>query len=220
MKNFTIITIFDNYSVNRNLKTGWGYSALIKVDNQNILFDAGADSTILLSNMKKLEIDPQEINFVFISHLHDDHTAGLSKILKIKPSLKVYKPKSYSNPHEIIKGVWTTGSMGISIKEQSLILDSKKGLIIITGCAHPGIIKIIKKAKEMFSEKNIYLVLGGFHLFKNNGLELKKIITDFKKLKVKNVAACHCSGDKSRQMFRKEYKNNFIENGVGKIIKA
>ena len=94
-----------------------------------------------------------------------------------------------------------------------MIIVSKKGLIVITGCAHPGIVNIVKKAKEMFPQKNIYLVLGGFHH------PPKKVVYELKKLKVEKVAPSHCSGDEIRELFKKEFKENFIEIGVGKIIK-
>jgi len=80
-------------------------------------------------------------------------------------------------------------------------------------------VNILKKAKEMFPDENVYLVLGGFYLFGASDSELKTIIDDFKKLGVQRVVPCHCSGDKCRELFKKEYKENFIENGVGKIIK-
>jgi 7,8-dihydropterin-6-yl-methyl-4-(beta-D-ribofuranosyl)aminobenzene 5'-phosphate synthase len=214
----TLVTIYDNYKANSELKTGWGFSCLIKTKGKNILFDTGADSETLLSNMGKMGIDPNEIDFIFISHLHKDHTGGLAGILKLKPNLQVYKPESFSSPTQIINGVWTTGSLGTDIKEQSLIIESEQGLIIITGCAHPGVVNIIKKAKELFPDENIYLVLGGFHLFAASDSELEIIINDFKKLGVQKVAPCHCSGDRARELFKEEYKENFIENGVGKII--
>jgi len=213
-----ITTVYDNYQANPELKTGWGFSCLVKTADKNILFDTGADSETLLSNMGKMGIDPDEIDFIFISHLHKDHTGGLAVILKIKPSLQVYKPESFSGPTQVINGVWTTGPLGDSTKEQSLIINSDQGLIIITGCAHPGVVNIIKKTKEMFPNENIYLVLGGFHLFDASDFELKTIINDFQKLGVQKVAPCHCSGDKCRELFKQEYKENFIKNGVGKII--
>jgi len=93
-----------------------------------------------------------------------------------------------------------------------LIIDSRKGLIIITGCAHPGIVNIVKKAKELIKRDKVYLVLGGFH---HPSLSC---IKEFKELQVEKVAPSHCTGDLVREAFRKEYKENFIESGVGKII--
>lgn len=214
----SIITVYDNYQHNPELKTGWGFSCSIKINSRQILFDTGADSKTLLSNMEKMDINPEDINFVFISHLHGDHTGGLPGILDIKPDLKVYKPKSFSGPSKIADGVWTTGPLGSRIKEQSLVINSPQGLIIITGCAHPGVINIIKKTKEMFPEENIHLVLGGFHLSGASDSELKNIINDFKKLKIQKTAPCHCSGQRCRELFKQEYKKNFIKNGVGKKI--
>jgi len=118
-----------------------------------------------------------------------------------------------SSPTKISDFVFSTGELYGPPKEQSLVINSKKGLIVITGCAHPGIVNIVKKAKEMFPEKNIYLVLGGFHF------PPAKIISEFKNLKVEKVAPSHCSGDKIRELFKQKYKENLIENGVGKIIK-
>lgn len=214
----SLITVYDNYQFDPELKTGWGFSCLIKINGKSILFDTGADSETLLSNMEKMEINAKNIDFVFISHLHGDHTGGLSGILAIKPDLKVYKPESFSAPDEIINGVWTTGPLGTWIKEQSLVINSEKGLIVITGCAHPGVVNIVEKAKEIFPKKKVYLVLGGFHLSGASDSELESIISDFKKLGVQIAVPCHCSGDRCRELFKEEYKENFIENGVGKII--
>jgi len=168
--------------------------------------------------MKKMTLNPKNIDFVFISHLHEDHTCGLSGILEIKPNLRVYKPESFSGPSQIVDGVWTTGPLGREIVEQSLIISSEKGLVVITGCAHPGVVNIVKKIKKIFPQESIYLVLGGFHLGGALDYELKSIIADFRKLGIQKVAPCHCSGDICRELFKEEYKKNFIENGVGKII--
>jgi len=214
----SIITVYDNYSADSRLKTAHGFSTFITLREKNILFDTGADSETLLNNIDKMAIDPKKIDFVFISHLHGDHTGGLPGILKINPDLTVYKPDSFSKSTEITNKVWTTGPLGTSIIEQSLIINFEQGLIIITGCAHPGIVNIIKKAKEMFPDQIVNLVIGGFHLSGASDSELQSIINDFKNLGVKKVAPCHCSGDKCRELFRAEYKENFIENGVGKII--
>jgi len=218
----SIITVYDNYLSDSRLKTGWGFSCFVRqslgAGGLNILLDTGADSRTLLSNIEKMKINPKEIDFVFISHLHGDHTGGLSGILETTPNLKVYKPESFSEETEITENIWTTGPLGTWIKEQSLIINTKKGLVLITGCAHPGIVNIIKKSKEIFPTESIYLVLGGFHLSGVSDFGLKSIINDFRKLGVQKAAPCHCSGDRCRELFKQEYGNDFIENGVGKII--
>ena len=231
----TLITLYDNYQHDPNLKTGWGFSCLVKVGDKNILFDTGADSPTLLDNMKKLEIDPKDINMIVLSHIHGDHTGGLLGILKMNSNLTVYLPKSFPNdfkkevksykanivgvgdPTRISESVSTTGELGTWIKEQSLIVKTTKGLVVITGCAHPGIVEILKEVKKVTNE-NIYLVLGGFHLAGASDSELKKIVKSFRELGVKKAAPCHCSGDRTRELFKEEYKEDFISNGVGKVI--
>jgi len=232
----SIITVYDNYQVDPRLKTGWGFSALVKTKNQNILFDTGAGSETLLSNMEKMEIDSKKIEMIVLFHIHGDHIGGLEGFLEKNGNVKVYIPASFPDsirekiesfggeyrdvlePSEISGGVYSTGELGILIKEQSLILNSEKGLIIITGCAHPGIVDIVKRTKEIFPKEKVYLVLGGFHLAEASDSELKGIIADFRELGVGKVAPCHCSGDRCRELFKQEYQNDFIENGVGRII--
>ncbi|MGB2803301.1 MAG: MBL fold metallo-hydrolase [Candidatus Zixiibacteriota bacterium] len=230
-----LITLYDNYQHDPNLKTGWGFSCLIKAGDKNILFDTGADSPTLLDNMKGLEIDPKDIHAIVLSHIHGDHTGGLSGILKINHNLTVYLPKSFPNdfkkdvesfkakvvevgdPVEVTERVSSTGELGTSMREQSLIVKTSRGLVVLTGCAHPGIVDILKEVKKIKGE-DIYLVLGGFHLLNMSESELKEVIKGFRALKVRKAAPCHCSGDKTRELFREEYKEDFISNGVGKII--
>ena len=231
----TLITLYDNYQHDPDLKTGWGFSCLVKAGGNNILFDTGADSPTLLDNMKKLEIDPKDINMIVLSHIHGDHTGGLLGILEMNSELTLYLPKSFPNdfkkgvesykakvvevgdPMVISEGVSTTGELGTWIKEQSLIVKTTKGLVVITGCAHPGIVDILREVKNITGE-DIYLVLGGFHLSGAGDSELNKIVNSFRELGVKKVAPCHCSGDRTRELFKEEYKEDFISNGVGKVI--
>ena len=225
-----LTSVYDNYLVNPELKTSWGFGLTIKTPFEEILFDTGGDSSVLLFNMRKLSIDPKSIDKVVISHVHGDHLGGLEGFLKENSKVKVYIPSSFpdsvrkmiksygaefvdiSGPSEISKIVFSTGEMYGPPEEQSLVINSRKGLIVITGCAHPGIVNIVKKVKEMFPQKEVYLVLGGFHH------PPEEVIYKLKELKVEKVAPSHCSGDEIRELFRKEYKENFIENGVGKII--
>jgi 7,8-dihydropterin-6-yl-methyl-4-(beta-D-ribofuranosyl)aminobenzene 5'-phosphate synthase len=231
-----ITILFDNYVDNPMTKSGWGWACLINYNNNKILFDAGGDETIFAYNLKNLEVDISNLNSVIFSHEHGDHTAGLNYVLNSNDNLKVYVPISFSGkfeelvkskngklirvstPMEICGGVFSTGEMGIQIKEQSLILDTEKGLVIITGCSHQGIINVLQKAKEILN-KNIYMVLGGFHLLQHSNNSVIDIIKEFKILGVEICGATHCTGEEQIQLFRESFGKNFKELGTGKIIR-
>ena len=88
-----ITIVYDNEAYKKDLKADWGFSCLVEIENTpKILFDTGANGSILLYNMKKLDIDPMIIDEIFISHYHGDHTGGLSGFLKINKDVKVYVP--------------------------------------------------------------------------------------------------------------------------------
>jgi len=235
--NVTIVIVYDNNEYDKKLEMGFGFSCLVKLENKNILFDTGGDCPTLLNNMNKLKIDPKDIDTVILSHIHGDHVGGLLGFLEVNPNVTVYVPQSFpksfkheiksygtafvdvSKPTKIFDGVYSTGELGTWIKEQSLIIKTEKGLIVITGCAHPGIVDIVKKAKEITKE-GMYLITGGFHLGEASDYEIKNIVENFRKLGVKRVAPCHCTGDRAINLFKEEYKDNFIKAGVGKIIEV
>jgi len=226
----TLISVYDNYQVDPDLKTAWGFGCIINTSAEQILFDTGGDSEILLFNMEKMNIDPKSINKVIISHIHGDHVGGLEGFLEKNSNVTVFIPSSFPNsfrdmitsqgaefvdissPIKISNFVYTTGELYGPPEEQSLIINPKKGLVVITGCAHPGIVNIVKRAKKLVKKDKVYLVLGGFHH------PPLSCIKEFKELGVEKVAPSHCTGDLVREAFRKEYKENFIEYGVGKTI--
>jgi 7,8-dihydropterin-6-yl-methyl-4-(beta-D-ribofuranosyl)aminobenzene 5'-phosphate synthase len=228
--------IYDNNLYNEKLETRWGFSCLVEGLEKTILFDVGGDGSVLLRNMEKLKIAPREIDVVILSHIHYDHIGGLSDFLRKNPLVTVYMPSSLPRsvkdkvknagaklievrrPTKICKNAYSTGELGTWIKEESLIMKTSKGLVIITGCAHSGVVNIVKKAKEMLKSR-VYLVLGGFHLCWMNTWQIKGIVNGIEKEKVEKVAPCHCSGDLARKLFKKAYGKDFILVGCGKKIK-
>jgi len=78
-----VTIIYDNTAFRKDFQADWGFSALVEIKERKILFDTGANGRILLSNMEKLKINPKEIEDIFISHLHWDHTGGLSSFLRL-----------------------------------------------------------------------------------------------------------------------------------------
>jgi len=228
-----ILLLYDNKSLKKGLTSDWGFSCLIILPQYRILFDTGGNPSILLENMREMGVDHEKIDSVILSHWHGDHVGGLSGFLQCQHSLTVYIPKSFPNSFKnetcltgadveeigrdtviIHPGVHSTGQLGWNIKEQSLILQTAKGLVIITGCAHPGILKIVDHVRKLFKE-DIYLLIGGFHLMHNSSSEIMGIAENLKALKVEMIAPCHCSGDDARELFSSHYGENYIECGAG-----
>lgn len=233
--NFSFTVVYDNNPFNPGLKTDWGFACFIQGAKKKILFDTGTHGDILLSNLNELSIDPLDIEIAVLSHFHKDHTGGLPALLKENPNITVYVPDffpsqfkdsiknagaSYINIdsyQEIVENVYTSGVISGWINEQSLILDSKKGIVLITGCAHPRIVNIIKTVKDC-TKKDIYLAFGGFHLTGFEEPEIKEIIRSFKELLVKKVGPSHCSGEEARELFKEAYGKDYISIGAGKKI--
>jgi 7,8-dihydropterin-6-yl-methyl-4-(beta-D-ribofuranosyl)aminobenzene 5'-phosphate synthase len=232
----TFTILYDNYIYNNELESDWGFSCLIEGPEKTILFDSGTKGNILLSNMKKMGKDPADVDIVFLSHIHQDHTGGMNDFLDANPDVKVFMPISFpddfkkmirakgavvtevSGPVEITDGVKSTGELGTAIIEQSMVIKTEKGSIVITGCAHPGILDIVRRSSEIYGN-NILLVFGGFHLLRTNDKSLNEVVEEFKNLKVKYVGPTHCSGDKTIEIFKENYGHNYIGLGVGKVLK-
>ena len=208
-----ITIIYDDEVCKRGLKADHGFSCLIEVYNRKILFDTGANSSILLENMKKLNINPHSIDEIFISHGHWDHIEGLSDFLKINNNLRLYIPifcpkifvakeiVCVGKPLKIHENIFSTGELeGI---EQSLVIKLKKGLVIIVGCSHPRMKHILDSASKFGKP---YALIGGLHGF-----------SEFELLKnLELICPCHCTLFKSK--IKNLYPEKCIDGGVGKII--
>ena len=208
-----ITIIYDNNTFREGLKADWGFSALIEARNApKILFDAGGNGEILLNNMKKLAIDPLSIEEIFISHLHSDHTGGLNEFLKANPKInKIYTPSFLGIKNEVVlkesqkihDNVFSTGELDAI--EQSMGVETGKGIVLIVGCSHPEMSHILDAAKKF---GKIYAVIGGLHGFSEFGL--------FKDLEL--ICPTHCTQHKDE--LKRIYPKEYIEGGAGKIIEV
>jgi len=207
-----ITIIYDNTSYKKELESDWGFSCLVEVKNRRILFDTGTKGRLLLDNMKKLNINPEEIDEVFISHAHFDHTGGLSEFLAVNKKAKVYVPISFhglknrevvkiDKPIKIHENIFSTGELnGI---EQSMVVKTEKGLVVIVGCSHPGVESILKRA-EKFGKP--YILIGGLHGF--NKFEILKDL--------EMVCPTHCT--QNIREIRERFPKKYLEGGAGRII--
>ncbi len=230
-----LTVVYDNYGFQPALGTAWGFSCLVEGLPETILFDTGGNGELLLANMNELRTRPEDIDILVLSHIHGDHTGGLEELLKEMDDGVVYTPYSFpasfrrkieraglaaedvKNGIEFCPGARSTGVMGAGIKEQALVLDSPRGAVLITGCAHPGIVNMLERAAEITDDR-VYLVLGGFHLASAGSGRIKEIVESFRELGVEKVAPCHCSGDRTRELFREAYGTDFIAAGAGKVV--
>jgi 7,8-dihydropterin-6-yl-methyl-4-(beta-D-ribofuranosyl)aminobenzene 5'-phosphate synthase len=126
-------------------------------------------------------------------------------------------PVLVKEPVKICDNMYTSGEFAYQIPEQALVLNTKNGLVIITGCSHPGIVEMLKEIKSTFN-KNIYMVFGGFHLLDKSEQEMNSIISELKSIGVVKCGATHCTGEKQIKMIRDAFGPNFVELGAGNSI--
>ncbi len=235
LSELAITIVHDNNPCVDSLKTAWGFSAFVTGPERTILFDTGSDGVLLLENMAKLQIDSGKVDLVVLSHIHGDHTGGLTGLLKENSRVQVFLPASFpakfktavqghgaaiveiKEPQEICQNVSTTGALGRRIKEQALIIRTERGLVVLTGCAHPGIARIVKEVRHQH-EGSILAVIGGFHLEWATRGRVESIMAAFRSYGIRYVAPTHCSGDKARQLFRQSYGPGYVDAGAGKTI--
>jgi 7,8-dihydropterin-6-yl-methyl-4-(beta-D-ribofuranosyl)aminobenzene 5'-phosphate synthase len=207
-----ITIIYDNTVFRKDLQSNWGFSALIETNERKILFDTGGNGSILLSNMQKIGINPKEINDVFISHSHFDHTGGLSAFLEQNNEVKVWVPHSFRGvknarkvievkyPSKLYEGIYSTGELeGI---EQSLCVKTEKGIVVIAGCSHPRMKHILDAAAQF---GKVYGIIGGFH--GNRPESLKNLDL---------ICATHCT--QYIPEIKSLYPQKYVEGGAGKVI--
>ena len=231
----TIRVVYDNYVKTEGLKSDWGYSIVIEGLDKEILFDTGTKPDIFESNFRKMGINPAGIDLLVISHEHNDHTEGIPAFVKLKKDIPVIIPYSFSDsfkmkmvrlglvpilvnePAKICENLYSSGEFDYRISEQALVLNTKQGLVVMTGCSHPGIVEMLKEIKSTF-KKNVFMVFGGFHLLEKSEKEMNTIITEMKALGVVKCGATHCTGDTQIKMIKEAFGMNYFELGVGNTI--
>ena len=102
------------------------------------------------------------------------------------------------------------------IGEQAVILNSKgKGLIVLSGCAHRGIVNTVKQAQRMTGIEKVYAVMGGFHLTNAKPDLIQKTVAGIKAMKPEYIVPTHCTGFEAITAFAREMPDQFILNTVG-----
>lgn len=102
--------------------------------------------------------------------------------------------------------------------EICLVIKTNKGLVVVTGCSHPGILNILSTIKNIFKE-DIYAVYGGTHLVEANESRLEKTLDEMEKLGVKILGFSHCSGEKVIELIKNDKRFLSCQLNTGDEIK-
>ena len=235
-----ITYLYDNIATAEGVKADWGFACLVERRGKTVLFDTGMKEEIFRDNLSALKVDLSRIEALVLSHDHRDHTGGLA-LLGRRPGLPAFYARGFSpetvaklsaagfkgtpvtRSVEIFPGYRVSDSMtaegepGAGPIEEALVVDTRDGLVVIVGCAHPGIVPMLRRIRET-TGRPVAMVLGGFHLFQTPAGEVRRIIADFKSMGVASAGPSHCTGDEAIALFREAYGDRFIRGGVGTVV--
>jgi len=100
--------------------------------------------------------------------------------------------------------------------EQAIVLNAQgKGLVVLSGCAHRGIVNTVKHAQKMTGTEKVHAVIGGFHLTGAKPEVIQKTISDIKAIRPDYIVPTHCTGFEAISAFAREMPNQFILNTAG-----
>jgi len=215
----------------------WGVSFLI---GEDVLFDTFGDPGVLLNNMRKFNIDAAKIKHIVLSHDDWDHISGLWYLIQNRKDITVFicpgckteiKERIASFGVKVVEAgcltqikddIYSTGelcgeSVGEEICEQSVVIKTADSLTVICGCAHPGIVDIVRHVKEQF-HNDVHSLVGGFHLKNNDDETNACIIKDLRELGVRRIAPMHCAGKRATEMMRQAFGVDFVKVREGDIV--
>jgi len=231
-----VTTLIDNDVWKSGLTSAWGLSLYVEMNMERrrhvILMDTSGSFEALSKNASKLGMDLPVIEAIFVTHWHGDHCGSLSHVLPLlKQSTPVYVPSESpfgitdikeaggvprvcSEPLEFMEGAMSTGDLG---GEHSLFMNVRgKGLVILTGCAHPGVISIVKRARWVSGVSRVCAVIGGFHIF---GVHEGKRVGEFlDEVGVELVSPCHCTSDEVKNAIANILGTRCVRNGSGRTF--
>lgn len=217
----------------------WGLSILI---DDAVLFDTFASFEILSRKMKAARVDAAKIGNVVISHDHWDHSGGLTGLLERRgKGLRVYLPSPASATRKVQVGAFgasmiegTTEPVEIAprlfllptmigehrrqvVPEQALVAQTEQGCVLIVGCAHPGIVAMVRDAKRVLG-KPVTGVIGGLHLMDKSKDAIAQCAQELKDEGVTMIAPTHCTGWRAERMLKRAFGRGYVPLREGLVF--
>jgi 7,8-dihydropterin-6-yl-methyl-4-(beta-D-ribofuranosyl)aminobenzene 5'-phosphate synthase len=195
-----------------------GFSALVETTDATLLFDTGPDGDILFDALKAEGVSPADLDMVVVSHDHHDHTGGLARLLYDRPRTPVSAPIDAApaiakmlpreavvlgerGPRQLFPHVRTTGSLPGDVPEQSLVLSTDEGDVVLTGCSHTGLGMLLAAVAG-----NVVMVVGGIHELSDEDMSLTSL---------DGLVACHCT---PKKRFLAHSHDWISMGGVGMVL--
>ena len=128
--------------------------------------------------------------------------------------------KGYLQHRVLEGGAWKPDPL--IVDERAVVLNVKgKGLVVLSGCAHAGIINTVNYAKQITGVSDVYAVMGGFHLAgKENEKRMQPTINELKRINPKLIVPCHCTGWRAMCAIAQALPDAFVWNSVGNLYEA
>ncbi len=106
----------------------------------------------------------------------------------------------------------------VFLDDQSLVLDTKRGLLVILGCAHSGVINILNHVIKKTGKDRFYAIIGGTHLDFLAPEQLEESIKALRKMQIERIGASHCTGMKGAFRLHQEFGDRFFYGHVGSTL--
>ena len=216
----TVLSVYDEGAmVDTSYIGAKGFSVLVDVDGERTLFDTGMRGRYLMHNLDYLEIPPDSITRVVLSHNHRANIGGLGRLLDNRTEpLDVYVNPSYSSmkgrfgrpvltEEQASKAVFHEIGSNMSLsrhltaigpfgdeQEICLVLSAIKGPVVIASCYHAGTRCVFEEVRSVFG-RDPYNLIGGMHIPKANQKKVDPTADVIREYGSPFMYLGHCAGE-------------------------
>ena len=237
-----VVILMENSTCRDTVACAHGLSMYIETDKHKILFDMGPDAQFI-DNAKALGVDLTQVDIAFLSHAHNDHCGGLEAFLKLNDRAKVYMQKAvwgqyyvvtpskcaYIGMDAVLKN-YANDTLREKVgedyprdtfrHEQDLLVTENGKTALFAGCAHCGIVNILKSAEDVLGRAPD-AVFAGFHLYnpslgKSEPDELVDAVGEkLRGDKVAHYFTGHCTGKEAYERLKRKLGDRLGEMPAG-----